>query len=88
MTTIQVRTPAKTKKAAQKILKELGLDMSTAINVYLVKIIQRKGIPFEFVTENGFTLAEELKILRELEEAKKSKGYASAKELHDAILGK
>lgn len=88
MTTIQVRTDEKTKKTAQHILKHLGMDLSTAINVYLVQVILKKGIPFEVVTENGLTPAEEKEILRELASAKRSKkSYASAEEAHRAILG-
>lgn len=87
MTTIQVRTQEKTKKAAQLILGKLGLDLSTAINIYLVQIIEKKGIPFEILTENGMTVAEEDEILKEIAWAKKyGKKYSSAKELHEAIL--
>ncbi len=46
MTTIQIRTDEKTKKAVQKILKKLGLDLSTAINMYLAQIVKYQGIPF------------------------------------------
>ena len=87
MTTIQVRTKEKTKKAAQRILEHLGLDLSTAINIYLVQIIEKKGIPFELVTENGLTPAEEREILKEMEWAlNHGKRYASAKEMHEDIL--
>ncbi len=87
-TTIQVRTNPKTKKTAQQILEKLGLDLSTAINIYLVQIIQNKGIPF-IVTENGFTLEQEMSILKDIESAKKSrKGYKSSKAMHKAILKK
>jgi len=87
MTTIQVRTSEKTKKAAQKILKNLGMDLSTAINIYLVQIVWKKGIPFEILTENGMTVAEEQELLKEIAWAKKhGKRYKSAKELHRAIL--
>jgi len=89
MTTIQVRTEEKTKKAAQLILGKLGLDLSTAINIYLVQIIEKKGIPFEVVTENGLTPAEEEKILTELAWAKKhGKRYSSTKEMFKDILEK
>lgn len=88
-TTVQVRTKPETKKAAQQILETLGLDLSTAINMYLVQIIQKKGIPFDIVTENGFTPAQERAILKDLASAKKSgKRYSSAKDMHKAILGK
>lgn len=86
-TTIQVRTNQATKKTAQLILAKLGLDLSTAINIYLVQIIEKQGIPFEVVTENGMTPAAEEKILKELAWAKKhGKRYTSAKEMHDDIL--
>ncbi len=89
MTTIQVRTDEKTKKAAQRMLKKLGMDLSTAINMYLVQIILHKGIPFSIVTENGFTPQEEEKILKELAWTKKhGKRYSSTKEMFKDILGK
>lgn len=87
MSTIQIRTDEKTKKVAMRILEKLGLDLSTAINMYLVQIIEKKGIPFEILTENGFTQVEEKKILEEIALAEKSgKRYASAKEMHEDIL--
>ena len=71
MTTIQIRIDEKTKKSANKIINELGLDMSSAIKLYLRQIIRQKGIPLNFVTENGFTVQEELEILQASEEAKR-----------------
>ena len=87
MTTIQVRTQDATKKAAQLILSKLGLDLSTAVNMYLVQIIEKKGIPFEIVTESGLTPAEEDAILRDIAWTKKhGKKYSSARKVHEAIL--
>lgn len=87
--TIQVRTDAKVKKGAQIVLGKLGLDLSTAINIYLLQIIEKNGIPFEILTENGLTPAEEDEILREIAAAKRSKkSYSSARAAHKAILGK
>lgn len=87
MTTIQIRTQEKTKKCVQKILAELGLDMSTAINMYLVQITKQGGIPFDILTENGMTLKAEREILAAAEDARKStETYSSAEEMHDAIM--
>lgn len=87
MTTIQVRTDEKMKKAAQAILGKLGLDLSTAINMYLVQIVAKKGIPFQILTENGLTPAEEQEILKEMAWAKKyGKRYTSTKAMFDDIL--
>ena len=49
---ISVRTNSDLKEKAQSILKSLGMDMSTAINIYLTQIIHKKGIPFNIsITE-------------------------------------
>lgn len=34
------------KKEAETILKDLGLNMSTAINIFLRQVIKKKSIPF------------------------------------------
>ena len=84
MTTIQIRTQENLKKKAQKVLSELGLDMSTAINMYLVQITKQGGIPFHILTENGMTMLAERKILLAEADARKSKKtYSSAKDVHD-----
>lgn len=46
-TTITVRTDTKLKADAQQILASLGMDMSTAINVFLRQVVRRQAIPFE-----------------------------------------
>jgi DNA-damage-inducible protein J len=87
MTTIQVRTKADLKANANKVLHNLGLDMSTAINMYLNQIVQKGGIPFPILTENGYTIQQEKEILAEIKDAyKHGKTYSSAQEMHDDIL--
>ena len=44
--TITVRVEEKVKKQAGDIFKEVGMDMSTAINIYLKQVIRSNGIPF------------------------------------------
>ena len=46
-TNINIRTDSELKAKSQAILTDLGLDMSTAINVYLNQIVYRQAIPFE-----------------------------------------
>ena len=92
MSTIQIRIDEKTKRSAKKVLDELGLDMSSAIKLYLKQISVKKGIPFPLVTENGFTPAEEAEILRSSNEtlkeykAGKLKGYTSTKEMMKDLM--
>jgi DNA-damage-inducible protein J len=45
-TTINIRVDSDVKKQAQSIFGSLGLDMTTAVNVFLRKAIQARGIPF------------------------------------------
>ncbi|OGJ57241.1 hypothetical protein A3H22_04185 [Candidatus Peribacteria bacterium RIFCSPLOWO2_12_FULL_55_15] len=89
MTTIHVRTDKGMKRDVQRILSNLGLDLSTAVNMFLVQVKLQKGIPFPVVTENGFTPAQEKKILKDLAWARTNgKRYASTKEMFRDILGK
>ena len=46
-TNINIRTDSEIKAKAQVVLSELGLDMSTAINVFLNQIVYRQAIPFD-----------------------------------------
>jgi len=84
---IQVRIDLRTKKDAQKILDCLGLDISSAVKLFLRSVIVTQSIPFEIRTKNGFTRAQEVRMIREAEDAlKDGKGYRTAKEMHDDIL--
>ena len=38
---------AEVKRQAQELFADLGLDLSTAINIYLKKALAEQGIPFE-----------------------------------------
>lgn len=42
---------AEVKKQAQELFADLGLDLSTAINIYLKKAVEKQGIPFEVARE-------------------------------------
>ena len=50
-TTIQVRTEKKLKEDVQTILDGIGLDLSTAINMYLTNIRNSGGIPFDVIVK-------------------------------------
>lgn len=56
---INVNTDPKTKQEAEKIFEAIGMNMTTAINVFLKKAIQYKGIPFDVCAEipNEVTIA-------------------------------
>lgn len=47
MTTLNIRIEEKTKKAAAKTLAALGLDMSSAVKMFLHQVVIEQGIPFK-----------------------------------------
>jgi DNA-damage-inducible protein J len=48
---INVRVDNDVKNKAQELFSALGLDMTSAINIFLRQAIRRNGIPFELVAE-------------------------------------
>lgn len=45
--TMTIRTNSEIKKSAAELFNDLGLDMSSAINMFLRECIRKDGIPFE-----------------------------------------
>lgn len=89
MATLHVRIDDATKKKVQKILDELGLDMSTAVNMYFHQIALQQGIPFEIYKERVVPSHIMKEWEKEVQEALASgKSYATAEEMHADILGK
>ncbi len=46
-TNLNIRTDKAVKAAAERIFEELGLNMTTAVNIFLRQTIRENGIPFE-----------------------------------------
>lgn len=44
---VNVMVDSETKKQATTILNDLGLSMSTAINMFLKQVVKQDGLPFE-----------------------------------------
>lgn len=53
MAHVHIRTNDRLKKKAQAILKKIGLDLSSAINMYLMQVVIRDGIPFVVSADGG-----------------------------------
>ena len=58
-TSMTIRMNSDVKQQAQQLFAELGMDMTTAINVFLRQAIQHRGLPFDVTlhTPNEVTLA-------------------------------
>lgn len=75
------------KTRAQKVFKELGVDMSSGVKMFLQQVVHTESIPFEIRTPNGFTIAQEEQILKENAwTLKHGKGYKTAEDMFKDIL--
>lgn len=46
-TNISIRLDSDLKKRADELLADLGLNMTTAVTIFLRQVIRRQGIPFD-----------------------------------------
>jgi addiction module RelB/DinJ family antitoxin len=46
-TNINIRTTNELKANANQVLQRMGLDMSTAVNIFLNQVVYKNAIPFE-----------------------------------------
>jgi DNA-damage-inducible protein J len=57
---VNIRIDSEVKAQAQKIFAEFGLDMTTAINMFLRQAIRERGIPFDLHLEPTDSLVQAL----------------------------
>lgn len=94
MTTLNIRIDEKIKEDARKTFARMGLDISSAVKLFLYQSVEEQRIPFQMRTVNGYTEEYESEILKEIEDVvsdlknKKRKPYKSIRELHSNILNK
>lgn len=87
---INVRVDSELKKSAEELFNDLGLNMSSAITMFLKSSVSHNGIPFEVkrVEPNSETIA----ALKEYDDMKKNPGnykrYHSFQEIMDDLNGK
>ena len=87
---INVHVDLKDKEEATTILKELGLNMTTLINMTLKQVIKRKAVPFEisiptYTDELEHALKESELIENDYKEGKRT-GYNNLNEIMKSIL--
>lgn len=52
-TLVNFRMDVSVKKELEKVCKELGMNLSTAFNIYARKMIKERRIPFDVSITNG-----------------------------------
>lgn len=60
MATINIRVDDSTKEQASQVFKDIGMDMTTAIKVFLNQAIKTKGIPFELTAQSTESMMDEI----------------------------
>lgn len=82
-TMVHVRVEESVKVQAAETLAAMGLSISDAVRVFLMRVVADKQLPFELKVPNAETRA----ALAEAEEIVKARGarFGSAEEMFDAL---
>lgn len=85
-TNMNIRTDVEVKAAAEQLFNELGLNLTTAVNMFLRQAIRTGGIPFDIKlnTPNEITAAAIAEGKRMMQD-RTAKGYHSMEELKAAL---
>ena len=83
---INIRTDAEIKNTAEQLFEALGLNMSTAVNIFLRQAIRQGGLPFEVKLDipnetTAAAIAEGRALLRD----PNARGYTDMNELRAAL---
>ena len=71
----QIRIDEDVKKKASKLFKSIGLDMSSAVNIFLNQCIINEGLPFLVSSKKNAKLDSIIAEAYEVHNSKKIKGY-------------
>jgi addiction module RelB/DinJ family antitoxin len=82
-TQVNFRTNRKTLSRADKVFQDMGMDRSTALNMFLSRVEAEKGLPF---TPTANTVLLRARWDMEVARAKKTRGYKTAKAATRAAL--
>ncbi|MBR0137084.1 MAG: type II toxin-antitoxin system RelB/DinJ family antitoxin [Erysipelotrichaceae bacterium] len=73
-TNLNIRTDSDLKKRAERIFSDLGLNMSSAVNMFLKAVVRENGIPFDLKMERATV---EVIPERQIEPVKKTSGKSA-----------
>ena len=62
---MSIRLDSEVKEQAQQVFNNLGMDMTTAINIFLRQAIQYQGLPFDVRLDENRKLLEALRDLNQ-----------------------
>ena len=84
---MSIRMDAELKKQADAMLSDMGLNMTTAMNMFLRQVVRQGRIPFEIATD--IPNAETIAAIKEMDDMLSgkipAKRYSSTKELFEDL---
>ena len=84
---INIQIDSETKRKATDILNDLGLSMSTAINIFLRKVIKKDGLPFEVNNNLNDDLLDAIEEIRDMiNNPQNYPSYTNREDLKKALL--
>ena len=82
----QIRIDADTKRQATVLFGQLGIDMSSAVNLFLHQCIMRGGLPFAVeVPQYNQSVLDAMAEARKISRAPNVPGYTSMEDLKAAL---
>ena len=82
-TSMSIRLDSEVKEQAQQVFSNLGMDMTTAINIFLRQAIQYQGLPFDVRLDENRKL---LEVLTDLDQNRyMSQSFESVSELMEDL---
>ena len=82
-TSMSIRLDSEVKDQAQQVFNSLGMDMTTAINIFLRQAIQYRGLPFDVRLDESRKLVE---VLADLDQNRNmSQSFGSVSDLMEDL---
>ena len=78
-TSMSIRLDSEVKEQAQQVFNSLGMDMTTAINIFLRQAIQYQGLPFDV------RLDENRKLVEVLADVDQNQSFATVSDLSEDL---
>lgn len=81
MTQINVRVEDDVKHEAERIFDDIGLSMSTAINIFLKAVVRENKIPFELSVDPFYSKSNIAELEKRINEIEKGKSVLKEHEI-------
>ena len=73
-TNITIRMDKELKNEAETLLKSMGMNMTTAFNLFATAVVRQKRIPFEIVADPFYSEANQTRLKKSIAKANAGKG--------------